>query len=72
LDSPGPEGGIVTTYRPHQIPWGLSPASDLGASTSLRAPSGFEYAFIPRRKITEFQSMLDLNNIHLADYMLPH
>jgi len=72
LDSPGPEGGIVATYRPHQIPWGLSPASDLGASTSIGALSGFEYVFIPRRKITEFQLTLDLNNIRLADYMLPH
>jgi hypothetical protein len=72
MDSPATEGGIIATYRPHQIPWGLSPASDLGASGSFRAPSGFEYAFIPRRKITEFQLNLDLNNIRLADYTLPH
>jgi hypothetical protein len=72
VDSPATEGGIVATYRPHQIPWGLSPASDLGASSSLRVPSGFEYAFIARRKITEFQLALDLNNIRLADYRLPH
>jgi hypothetical protein len=63
---------IFATFMPPSVPWGLSPATDLGSSSISAMPSGSEFAFIPRHKMSEFQITLDLYNLNLARYILPH
>jgi hypothetical protein len=62
---------IFATFMPPPIPWGLSPATELGSSNTSGVPSNSEFAFIPRRKLSEFQLTLDLRNLNLASYILP-
>ena len=71
LDTHLTPGRVLATFTPQSIPWGLSPTSDLGTVGFSDAEPGAQLAFIPRRKIAEFQRTLNLPNFQLAKYMLP-
>jgi hypothetical protein len=71
LDSHKDPGQIVATIRPNQIPWGLSPTSDLGNAVSPYVPVGAEFALIPRHKIARFNQTLDMQNVQISKYILP-
>ncbi len=70
-DSSRIPGQIIAGFPKSSIPWGLSPASDLGTPNLAEVQPGSQLEFIPRRNIADLRLALDFRDVLLARYIVP-
>jgi len=67
--SPNPDALVGTLRAVRDVPWGLNPVSPEGIFAPTFRP-GTVLAFVPRRKVAEFDATLDAADVPLKKYVM--